>query len=282
MMRIGLITLRHPPTRHSPLMPQVARLLSEWGAAVDLIYSEEHVVNLEEVRVRHDLYVLKSGTDLALSLAGALHTVGATILNPYPLLETLRNKVVVARRLQTAGVPTPESFVTAHPEQLAPLLDDGPLILKPYRGTQGKGIHIIWSADELDNVPTNRGPVFAQRYHVSDGRDRKIYCIGEQVFGVMRGWPARTYEEKIGEPFTITPELREIALRCGRLFGLTMFGLDVIFSEGAPYVVDVNGTPGFKGVPDAALRLADHIYAAAQRVSNGEPLWPAAEKEFQQ
>jgi ribosomal protein S6--L-glutamate ligase len=91
------------------------------------------------------------------------------------------------------------------------------------------------------------------------------------VFGVKRVWPVRSFEDKLGEPFTITPELREIALRCGTAFGLELYGLDIIISDGRPYVVDISSFPGFKGVPDAALRLADYIFTAAQRVLAGEP-----------
>jgi len=278
-MKIGIIMLRHPATRLSPVMPEVVRLLSEWGAQVDLIYPEEQLTDLSEIKIENDLYVLKSGTELALSLAGALHAAGAAILNPPPIAAMIRDKIVATGLLKKAGVPTPDTYVTAHPEELAPLLDSGPLILKPYRGSQGRGVHIVWDADELDDVPTNQGPVFVQRYHKPQGRDRKIYCIGDQVFGVERIWPARTYEEKVGQPFTVTPELREMALRCGRVFGLELYGLDVIINDGHFYVVDINNFPGFKGVPDAALRLADYIYTAGQRVLSGAPLLPAAQKE---
>jgi hypothetical protein len=41
----------------------------------------------------------------------------------------------------------------------------------------------------------------------------------------------------------------------------------VIFSGGRPYVVDISSFPGFKGVPGAAARLADHLYAAARGVT---------------
>lgn len=278
-MRIGIIMLRHPPTRISPVMPEVVRLLSDWGAVVEMIYPEERLTELGEVRVAHDLYILKSGTEMALSLAGALHAAGAPLLNPYPTAAMMRDKIVATRILQAAHVPIPETYVTAHPNQLAPLLDDGPLVLKPYRGSEGKGVHVVWDADELDDVRTNAGPVFAQRYHKPEGRDHKIYCIGAQVFGVRRIWPAKTYEEKLGEPFTITPELHEIALCCGRAFGLELFGLDIIVSDGRPFVVDISSFPGFKGVPDAALRLADYIYGAGQRVVQGEPLLPATKDE---
>jgi ribosomal protein S6--L-glutamate ligase len=279
MMSICLIMVRHPATRKSPLMPEAARLLTEMGVKVDLIYPEEQLTDLAKVRVEHDLYVLKSGTELALSLAGALHAAGATILNPYPVAAMLRDKIVFTRVLQRAGLPVPETYVTAHPEQLAPLLDKGPLVLKPHRGSLGRGIHVVWDADELNAVPTNEGPVFAQRYHKPQGRDRKIYCIGGQVFGVERIWPAQTYEEKLGQPFTITPDLYEIAHQCGRVFGIETYGLDVIMSEGRPYVVDMSSFPGFKGVPDAALRLADYIFTAGQRVLAREPLLPATTQD---
>lgn len=270
-MKIGMLMLRHPPTRISPIMPAVVQLLRSWGCQVDVIYPEDRVTSLSEVRVEHDFYILKSGTELTLSLAGALHAVGARILNPYPVAATMRDKIASMRVLEAAGVPVPETYITSHSRQLAGLLDAGPLVLKPYRGSQGRGIHIIWDADELDDVSSAEGPVFAQRYHKPEGEDHKIYVIGEQMFGVKRIFPASTYEEKIGQPFTITSELREIALRCGRAFGVELFGFDVVMSGGKPYVVDIQSFPGFKGVPDAALRLADYIYTVGQRAVNGEP-----------
>ena len=278
-MKIGMLMLRHPPTRISPVMPAVVELLRNWGCQVDIIYPEERVTPLSEVRVEHDLYILKSGTELALSLAGALHAVGASILNPYPVAATMRDKIASMRILHAAGVSVPETYVTSHPRRLAPLLDAGPLILKPYRGSQGRGVHVIWDADELDDVTCDDGPVFAQRYQKPEGEDHKIYFINGQMFGVKRIFPATTYEEKIGQPFPITPVLREIGLRCSRAFGVELFGFDVVMSGGRPYVVDIQSFPGFKGVPDAALRLADYLYAAAQRVCNGKPFLTAAGQE---
>ncbi|MFQ5776778.1 MAG: RimK family alpha-L-glutamate ligase [Terriglobia bacterium] len=260
-------------------MPEVVRLLSEWGAKVDVLYMEEQFIDLGKIRPEYDLYILKAKTDLAFSIAGALHAAGAAILNPYPVSAVLRDKITTFQILQAAGVPTPETYVTAHPDQLSPLLDQGPLVVKPYRGSQGKGVRVIWDIDELNDLPYDREPIFAQRYYEPQGRDRKMYCIGGQVLGVKRVWPARSYEEKLGEAFPITSELRQIALACGRAFGIDLYGLDIIIdSNGKPYVVDVSSFPGFKGVPDAALRLADYIYAVAQRVLRGEPWLPTPER----
>jgi ribosomal protein S6--L-glutamate ligase len=264
-MRIGVIV-----DWVNPNIERAMRLLSERGVRVDLIHPEEQLISLSRVRVEADLYLLKSGSELALSLGGALHALGAATLNPYPTVAMMRNKIIVTRVLQAAGIPTPDTWVTATPGDLAGLLESGPLIMKPYRGSRGEGIRIVRHARELAGLPSD-GPILAQRYEQPDGRDVKIFRIGSQLFGVRRIWPLRTYQDKIGDPFRVTPELRGIALRCGRAFGIDLYGLDVVLSAGRPYVVDVNKFGSYMGVPDAPRLLADHLYAACERVVRGEP-----------
>ena len=55
--------------------------------------------------------------------------------------------------------------------------------------------------------------------------------------------------------------MREITRRCGEAFGIDLYGVDIIYSAGSPYVVDINSFPGFKGVPDAGAHLAEYIAA---------------------
>lgn len=267
-MRIALILVRHPVERESPIMPEVARLLSERGVDVDRLYPDEEAADLGRVRVQHDLYVLKSGTETALSLAGALDACGASILNPYPVAAACRDKVVTTQLLRAGGVPLPDSSVAARAEQLEPLLEQGPLVVKPSRGSQGRGVRIVRTAAELAEVEAGGPPLLAQRYMEPKGRDRKLYRIGERVFGVKRSWPARTYEDKLGEPFAVSEELREIVWRCGTALGIDLYGVDVIESD-RPYVVDMSSFPGFKGVPDAAALLAEYIYEAGRRALEG-------------
>jgi ribosomal protein S6--L-glutamate ligase len=271
-MKIAFLLVRHPPGRKSPIFPEVVRLLRAKGATVRVVYPGEHATELRALALEDDLYVLKAGTDTALSLAGALHALGAAILNPYPVSAMCRDKIVASKVLDLAGVPTPRSYVAARPQELVPLLDEGPLIVKPYRGSQGRGVSIVNRRSELMTIDAGGGPLYAQRYLEPDGPDRKIYCIGDDVFGVERTWPVRTYEDKLGRPFEVDREVREIALRCASAFGLSLFGFDIVVSRDRPYVVDISSLPGFKGVPDAAERIADHIFAAGAHLANGEPL----------
>jgi len=53
---IGLLLTRHPPPRISPILPEVARLLTERGARVEPLYPEDGVTDLLQLEVVHDLY----------------------------------------------------------------------------------------------------------------------------------------------------------------------------------------------------------------------------------
>src|SRR5213594_788053 len=275
-LRIGFL-LPRTSLHRSSYMCLVMRALAEAGADVDIVSPVDHPVDLSHVRVQHDLYVWRKMSGLAFSLAGALHQLGAALVNPYPASAALQDKIVTSRILHAAGVPTPATYVASRAEELAPLLDAGPLVLKPHQGGGGYGVRIVRRAAELAEVPDDRhAPVFAQRYHAPQGRDRKIYAIGGRLFGVKKVFPPRTEAEKRGEPFVLTPELCDIPLRCGRAFGIDLYGVDVIESEGTPYVVDMSSVPGFKGVPDAPLRLAKYLYTAAERAARGQPLFESA------
>src|SRR5882762_3798063 len=254
-------------------MPDVVRLLGELGATARPLHLGDDLIDVTRVRLDYDLYVLKNRKDLGMSVAADLHRAGAVLLNPYPVSALLRDRIVTFRVLRAAGVLVPETFVASHASQLLPALERGPLIIRPHRRARLRRSEVVSNAAELAALGPMEEPVFAQRYHASDGpTHRKIYSIGSERFGVVRVRPARTSEEKLGDPFTLTPELEDIARRCGSAFGIDLFGVDVVESDGRRYVIDISSFPGFKGVPDGPQRLARYIYAAAERAVRGESL----------
>jgi ribosomal protein S6--L-glutamate ligase len=267
---VGFLLTSHPSERVSPIFPEVMRLLADRGARVDVIHPDETLIDLRSLHVAHDLYVLKAKTDTALSLAGALHSAGAAILNPYPVSAACRDRTVLGHLLRDAGIPVPATWAATDPVQFAHLLKDGPIVVKPNRGSQGRGVRVVHVADELETIVAG-GPFVAQRYHRPTGRDRKLYRIGDRMFGVKRVWPVRTYLDKLGEPFTANDELRDIAMRCGTALGIGLYGLDVVDTEDGPYVVDLSSLPGFKGVPNAARLLARYVWDVAEQARAGDP-----------
>ena len=285
-MKLYFLLVRRVQGVMSPVLVEAWDILTRRGFEVEYGIAEEMVTRPGHVRVGHDLYVLKSRTELSLSLAGVLHAQGARFLNPYECCVSTQNKIVSARRLQRAGVPTPRTWVTGDFGLLEELVDDMPLVLKPYRGHRGAGIHVVHDRAELQAVPMTDDPMLVQEYVAGTGEDVKIYVVGEQVFAVRKEFSENSFAQP-GRPSAVSEELRDIALRCGHALGLGLYGLDVIESPGGPVVVDLNYFPGYKGVPQIAPLIADYIegYAlgrhtlalpdlAPETSSEGEPQAP--------
>jgi ribosomal protein S6--L-glutamate ligase len=252
------------PGRH-PLWSLVADRLTGQGAQVAFLWPDEGVTDLSQLRVEHDLYVVKYRSGLGLSLAGALHALGAATFNPYPVMAICRDKIMTSSVLASAGVPVPHTWVMDDVGAVRSLLDGGPIVVKPHLGSDGIGVQVLFTPAEVDNLELQAGPVFAQRYHAPDGPDHKLYLIGGNIFGVRRVWPPRTIEDKLGEVSEPSDDLRAIAHKCSTALGIDTFGLDVVYSGGEPVCVDLSAFPGFKGVPAAETPLADAILAAAER-----------------
>jgi ribosomal protein S6--L-glutamate ligase len=163
------------------------------------------------------------------------------------------------RRLRAAGVPAPGTWVTGDLRLAVPLLDDGPLVVKPHRGHRGAGVHVVRTPAQLAAVPTPSVPVVVQRYVPGAGEDLKVYVVTDEVFAVRKPFTPDSFT-LAGRPVPVPRAVREIAARTRAAFDLDLFGLDVIESPDGPVVVDVNYFPGYKGVPDVALPIA-HVVA---------------------
>jgi ribosomal protein S6--L-glutamate ligase len=257
-MRVLFLTARRVPAVPSPVLVEAARILTARGMTVDTLIAEEAVWRPERLAISYDLVVLKSHTELALSLAATLHAHGVPLLNPYPSCAALQDKLVAASRLHRAGVPVPASWTTGDPALLAGHIEQWPVIVKPHRGHRGTGVCVVRGARELAALGEFGEPVIVQQFVPGPGTDLKVYVAGREVSAVRKPFAADSFTRP-GEPVPVSAEVREIALRCGDAFGLGLYGLDVIESPAGPFVVDVNYFPGYKGVPGAAAQIAEYI-----------------------
>jgi ribosomal protein S6--L-glutamate ligase len=242
----------------NPIFMRAMALLAERGFAVTSGIPEEALLCPDRLGARHDLYVLKSQTELALSVAGVLHDRGGRFVNPYPACALAQNKITAASRLAAAGVPVPRCWLTADFARLCELAAERPVIVKPYRGHRGLGVVVAHGPDDLAGIPLTEQPMLVQEFIPGAGGDLKIYVVGRNVFGVRKTFSPESFRAT-GVPVAVPPAVREIALRCGRAFGIGLYGIDIIEGPDGPVVVDFNHSPGFRGVPDAAPLIARHV-----------------------
>ena len=241
-----------------PVISKVAADLQRRGWRVDQRITEDDVRPVEDFRIEHDLYVLKSSSPMTDQVAGLIAAQGGRTLNDAAAIQRIRNKVFVDKFLRDRGVPIPESYLAGVAGLGAVLEERGPLIVKPFDGRHGIGVRVVRTPDQLQDA-TRSACVYAQELKVGDGLDRKIYVAGEHVWASRKAFASGESYLRDAEPFEATPAMRAIALRIGALLGLEIYGVDMIDADDGLWVVDVNGFPGFKGVPDAAPVLAEYI-----------------------
>lgn len=276
--------LMEPPRSTTSVTFDVIKGLEESGADLKVVTERAGLIDLEKFSFDYDLYLFKSHSPLAESLAAAAHHRGCTLLNEYPATMKVRDKILTCTMLLQAGIPTPKTFVTDSLEALKPVASEIPIVVKPYRGRRGQGIEVCMDGTALDALIEARGAaeaadddggedgsalgerlVFAQEYLEHELYDYKAYAIGDYVHAIKRVFPATTKEEKLGHPVGDDPELADLVRRCGKLFGLELYGVDLVKTPKGFSVIEVNCFPGYKGVPDGGARIANYILEFAKR-----------------
>jgi ribosomal protein S6--L-glutamate ligase len=221
-----------------------------------------------------DLYLLKSHAPQALEVARALEQKGALVVNSWASSVACQDRVLMAERMREANLPWPytRSFSTlgsllANRESLASL--PFPLIIKSYYSHRGDLVDKVDSVEQLEALAAewSQEPVVLQEFAAGDGWDIKMWVIDQQIFAARRRTPLEPDASK--EDFPIAPEelpgeWAHIAKEIGRVFNMRLYGVDLLITEHGPMIVDVNGFPGFRGVPGADRALVGLVERIAQ------------------
>jgi ribosomal protein S6--L-glutamate ligase len=245
--------------------------LKHWGHRVDLLEPGATLVRLWDLaRQPYDAYVLKTVSDgPGLSLLEAAEAIGIPTINSSRAIRLVRDKAVAAAYAQAHALPVPLTYFAAHPRLLEQVPDaDYPLVIKPVNGSSGRGVSRVNSRAQLhtlDLAETRGSFLLAQRYIDNPGFDIKLYVAGREVYPVAKRSPLHPEISVEKQLIPITLELRTLALRVGAVFGLDIYGLDVVETAAGLSIVDINDFPSFGLVPRAVPRIATHIIRLAKR-----------------
>lgn len=253
------------------LMPiAVANQLREWGHKVDLLEPHMTITCLTKLaRARYDAYVLKTVSDgPGLSLLEAVESVGIPTINYSRAIRQVRDKAIAITHALAHGLPIPQTYFLPHPGLLSQIPEeDYPLVVKPTNGSSCRDIHKIDTPrgiEELTIAETGHSFLLAQQYVENCGFDIKLYVAGNQVFAVAKRSPLHPDREVDKRLIPITLEWRELALRVGKVFGLDIYGLDIVETPHGPMIVDINDFPSFGYVPNATCLIASHLIEVAE------------------
>jgi ribosomal protein S6--L-glutamate ligase len=243
----------------------IVNQLRTWKHNVDLLEPQASITNLCHLTKHHyDAYILKTVSDgPGLSLLAAAEAIGIPTINNSHAIRLVRDKAVAMALAHAHDIPTPHTYFVADPrllQQVPPT--DYPLVVKATNGSCGRGIYLIKNPAELATLriaEAHNHFFLAQRYIKNMGFDIKIYVVGNEVFSVVKGSPLHPKLKVEKRCVSTSAQLHELALRIGSIFGLDIYGLDVIETPHGPFVVDINDFPSFELVSAAIPRIASYI-----------------------
>jgi len=185
-----------------------------------------------------------------------------------------RNKATTLQIMTKKGIPVPETVFSINPEnvedQIA-LLGGPPVIIKLQEGTQGKGVMLAESKksaksiiDTLYNMNTS---ILLQEYiEEAKGVDLRIIVVGNKIVASMKrtsgldDFRSNVHRGAETETVQLSPKEKFIALNATKHLGLGVAGVDLIRSKKGPLLIEVNASPGLKGIETTTgVNVAKHI-----------------------
>lgn len=168
--------------------------------------------------------------------------------------KTAGEKLITHLKLMSNGFYCPETIFSINSQLIKKKRFPLPIIAKDVDGRQGKNIYLLKSKTALNNflAKTDVGGYLFQET-LSAREDIRVIVIGNQAIGAMKriapkgdfrsniaiGGRAETYN-------SISDKIRRTAVKAAKLMNIDFAGVDIIISNGKPYILEVNRTPQFR------------------------------------
>lgn len=191
-----------------------------------------------------------------------------------------RNKVRTLQIMARKGIPIPETVFSINPDNIEvqiQLLGGPPVIIKLQEGTHGLGVILAESKKSaksiIDTFYKMDTSILLQKYiEEANGEDIRIIVVGNKVVASMKRMSElgdfRSNVHRGGNTEAIEPTDKEryIALNASKYLGLGVAGVDLIRSKKGPLLIEVNASPGLKGIEAATgINVAKHIIEFVER-----------------
>lgn len=188
--------------------------------------------------------------------------MNALPLNPSLSITIARDKLRAHQQLSKKGIPMPITgfaHSTDSTKDLINLVGGAPLIVKLLVGTQGKGVILTETkkaAESVINAFRELDAYFLVQQFVKEADNKDIRCIvlGDKVVACMQrtakegDFRANIHTGGFAEEVEITDQEREIAIAACQALRIQCGGVDIIRSKDGPLVLEVNSSPGLKGI----------------------------------
>ena len=209
-------------------------------------------------------------------IGASITNYGTAVIRQFEMMDTYslvgsiplgrsRSKLRALQLLSRKGLGMPATGFAhdiSNTRQLIQLVGGAPVVVKLLEGTQGRGVVLAETAKAAESVIDafkELGADFLVQEFIKEagGSDVRCFVIGNKVVAAMertsaagefrsnlhRGGSARLTKLSALE--------RRTAIKAAHTMGLNVAGVDILRSDRGPLVMEVNSSPGLKGIEEA-------------------------------
>ena len=223
-----------------------------------------------------------SVTHYGLAVLRQFEMQGVFPLNESVAIGRSRDKLRALQLLARAGVGLPVTAFAHGPRKAEDVIREvggAPVVIKLLEGTQGMGV-ILAETDAsaksiIEAFSAANINILVQEYVAeAEGSDVRLLVVGGEVVAAMRRvgktgeFRSNLHRGGIAEETPVSEEERATAIHAAAVLGLNVAGVDMLRSNRGPMVLEVNSSPGLKGIEratnaDVAGDIIAFIEAAA-------------------
>jgi RimK family alpha-L-glutamate ligase len=160
----------------------------------------------------------------------------------------------------------------------------GDVVIKPIFGSMGHGLVRVSDPDVafrvVKTLETTRTVFYVQRAIDHGGRDYRLFVVGGRMLAAIErhaaegDWRSNVARGAAAVPFDPPGAWPEMAVRAAAAIGADYAGVDLLQErDGAVYVLEVNGIPGWEGLQratgvDVAGAIVDHLVAKVRAAAD--------------
>lgn len=185
-----------------------------------------------------------------------------------------RDKLRSMQLLSTAGLGMPKTAFTNFSNDSDALIKQVggvPLIIKLLEGTQGLGVVLAETKKAASSVIEAfnglKARVIVQEFIAeAKGADLRALVVGGEVVGAMKRqgkegeFRSNLHRGGSAKIIELTEDEKQAAIVAAKTLGLKIAGVDMLQSERGPLILEVNSSPGLKGIEQATqLDIASKI-----------------------
>lgn len=248
--------------------------LKKGGFVIDDAEKKPMEVSREDTVVLTRAGVAKNTKTM--SLAALLEDDGFFLVNTIQSVTSCKNKYITSKILQDNSIPVPRMALVGSAEQIEDSFKEAggrfPIVVKILSGSHGIGVSIIDSMTSLKSVLQTIWKVDASteillQEKIESSYDLRIHVLtrrldapgGAEVIGAMqRNRVKKDFRTNFSlggtvQKVKLTDEQKSIAIAAAKAIGCQWCGVDLIVDSktGKNYVLEINSSPGTKGIMQA-------------------------------